>query len=143
MSREALVMDFSESVSPKMLTPGSFLLNGQREGRLFCTREDTSTSLLGCVCSPESETSTYLDEIRACLGRTQGRHPGTWKAAFPSQSGSLKEKLTLLSHVLPSALGMLLVLIGLNWLVSPLVAFEHLRESQQLTGLFCKRNICY
>lgn len=142
MSREALVMDFSESVSPKMLTPGSFLLNGQGEGGLFCICEDTSTSLLGCVCSPESETSTYPDEMRACLGRTQGRHPGT-KAAFPSLSGSLKEKLTVLHHVLPSALGMLLVLIGLNWLVSPLVAFEHLRESQQLTGLFCKRNICY
>ena len=132
-------MDFSELVSPKMLTPGSFRLNAQREGGLFCTHEDASTSLFGCVCSSEGEASTYPDEIRACLGRTQGRHPGTWKTDFPSPSGSLKEKLTLLCRVFPSALGTLLVLIGLNWLVSPLVAFEHLRESQQLTGLLQKK----
>jgi len=81
VSREALVMDFSELVSPKMLTPGSFLLNGQREGGLFCTHENASTSLFDCVCSPESEASTYPDEIRAW--KNTGQAPWDLEDRFP------------------------------------------------------------
>lgn len=62
--------------------------------------EDTSTSLFGCVCSPESETSTYPDEIKSLPWRDKEQEPWDLESSIsPSLGDSSALKGGVFTHL--------------------------------------------